>query len=299
MIQQITIVFLLLVQSLFSFGHSSAISKDLVALGTYYRNFHFSNDPPQQVTSQLDKIQDPKLNYCKKFIIELVKTNNNILSDDYLKRPDSATLQYLFIIRSINWNLHESEAMDNELLVDSLLQNPTSLYELVACYYNMIFVSVSNKRKPFHMNLVNFTPDEYGLDETEKGIFFLTSVNLCGTMIWGYMNVVDPPNYKVALQYIRQFPMFNYQPYYQYQQLNFPDFLLTLDKRNPKGSFKKFYINNYLDLLLNHVRCLSQNSKNQDKKNKVMMESIMRNSNYYQYSEHPEIFENIFKRIDR
>ena len=172
--------------------------------------------------------------------------------------------------------------------------------ELLHCYYDMIFTSVGNKNKPLKMSKTNFNLDEYGLeDDTEKGIFFLESMNMFGTMIWGYMNVVNPPNFKAALEIIKQYPMYNGQPYYQYQDLNFADFKLTLEKRKPKESFKHYYINKYLNTLLYHAYCLSQKSNKKEEMQKVMLGSIMKNESYYKYSENPGAFQAIFHKVQQ
>jgi len=78
-------------------------------------------------------------------------------------------------------------------------------------------------------------------DKTEKGIFFLESMETFRTMIWGFINVPDPPNYAKALSVINNCPKYNSEPYYQNLGLNFIEIkieffsanrLITLPKRH-------------------------------------------------------------------
>jgi len=297
------IVFLLFVALLlFFFSYSQDADKklkdQLIELAKIYHGFSFVNAPSLSTADRLNAIDNKQLKPSIEFIGESIKSNNNIATDKYLIKPDLFTLKYLFIIRVVNWNLFEADPVDNYALIDSVTKSDLNKYELLSSYYEMMFVSVGNKNRPFDMSKTNFDLSTLGLeDDTEKGIFFLQSMNTFGAMIWGYMNVVKPPNYKLALEYIRKYPTYNGQPYYQFSELNFKDFDLIVDKRKPKSSFKKFYINKYLNTLLYHTACLAQKKKDKEEQQKIMLGSIMHNESYYKYSETPEVFRSIFQKI--
>lgn len=281
-------------------GQSQTLNDELIKLAKIYKNFHFSNDPPKEAIDQLNSIKSPDLQVAKEFIAELIKKNNKVATTKFLTRPDSITLKNLFTIRSINWNLFESEPKDNNKLIDSLSAFPSTGYEQLSCYYGLLFGSVGNKNTPLDMSNINFTLDNYGLkDDTEKGILFLESMETFGSMIWGYMNVVKPPNYEKALTVINNFPTYNGQPYYQFQDLNFQDFNLTTDKRKPKESFKKYQIKKYLNTLLYHSASLGQKKKTKKDQQDVMLGSIMSNESYYKYADNPDVFRQIFKKINK
>lgn len=293
---RIKILLLLLTVAHLSFAQQ--FHNEVIELAKIYRGFHFRNDPTEEVSARLQAITSPQLTVAKKVVSELVKTNNQITSKEYLTKPDSATLKNLYIVRALNWRMHEAEPQDPAFVIDSLQKEQTDYYELLACYYGMIFTSVGNKNKPFDMSGVNFTPGAYNLqDDTEKGIFFLESMSLFGTLIWGYMNIPKPPNYKLALEYISKYPKYNGQPYYQYLDLNFKDFKLTTDKRKPKESFKKYYINKYMNTLLYHALCLSQKKKDEGKRRDVLLGSILPNESYWHYSESPELLQSVFHKV--
>jgi hypothetical protein len=274
------------------------LKDQLIELAKIYHGFSFVNTPTNSTINRFDAIDITELKPSVEFISESIKSNNNIATGKYLTKPDLLTLEYLFIIRVINWNLFESDPVDNYRLIDSLKKSDLNKYELLSSYYEMMFSSVGNKNRPFDMSKTNFELSTLGLeDESEKGIFFLQSMNTFGAMIWGYMNIVKPPNYKLALEYIRKFPSYNGQPYYQFSELNFKDFDLIVDKQKPKSSFKKFYINKYLNTLLYHTACLAEKKKDKEEQQKVMLGSIMHNESYYKYSETPEVFRSIFQKI--
>ncbi len=278
---------------------AQSLNADLIKLARIYRNFHSFNNSPGAVTEQLNSVTTTDLSTARDFVAEAIKSNNNLTDKKYLTKPDTATLKHLYTIRMLNWKMFEDKPVDYNAVIDSLNSHPTSNYEYVSCYYNMIFTSVGNKNRPFNLSHNDFNLDGYNLaDDTEKGIFFLEAMNMCGTYIWGYMNIVNPPNYKEAYKYIEKYPKFNGMPYYQFHDLNFTDFNLTLDKTKPKESFKKYYINKYLNTLLYHGYCLAKKNKT-EKRQQVMLGSILRNDAYYKYSDHPEVFEQLFKKVSQ
>jgi len=271
---------------------------ELIKLSEIYRKYHFSNDPQKGVFKKLKKIQSSELKKSRDFINELIKTENKIATKKFLTKPDSITLKTLYIIRGLNWNMHESEPKEEAFILDSLLKEQTDYYELLSCYYGMLFTSVGNKNRPFDMSKTNFKIEEYNLiDKTEKGIFFLESMETFGTMIWGFMNIPKPPNYKKAMSFINKYPHYNSESYYQYLDLNFKDFILTKDKTKPKESFKKYYLNKYMNTVLYHAMSLSKSNGTQEEVYEILLGSIIKNESYWKYSETPEVFESIFKKV--
>jgi hypothetical protein len=281
-------------------GQTEQIDDELIELAKIYRKFHFSKDVPNDVFNQLESIKSTELLKSKNFISELIKSNNSITTKEYLTKPDTLTLKNLYIIRTINWNMHEADPKDNYSIIESVLKEDVNYHELLSCYYGMIFTSVGNKNRPFDMSNTNFTLRDYNLtNDTEKGVFFLQSMKTFGSLIWGYINVPNPPNYKKALEFIDRYPKYDGQAYYQYLDLNFEDFKLTTDKRKPKESFKKYYLNKYLETLFYHTLCLAQknNKRYREKKLDVILGSIMKNESYWKYSENPERYSLIFKKV--
>lgn len=281
------------------FAQSSSNDK-VIELGKIYKDFMFRNDPPKSVISQTKKNTPDNLKKSSDFIIETVTFKNKLLKKEYLTLPDSQTLKTLYIIRAVNFNMREDNPIDNNVLIDSLKNKTIEKYELVDNYYSMLFTGVGNKNQPFNFSRINFTLNDYMLsDETEKGILFLKCMDLCGTSIWGYMNIVKPPNTKEAMQYINHFPKFNSQPYYQYNDFSFTDFEMKITEEKEKESYKSYYINKHYETLLYHLMCLHKEGGTEDEKNDLLLGSILKNQNYYKYSEHKETLESIFQVVKK
>jgi len=289
---------ILICQSIY--GQDDSYKKELVEITKIYRNFHFRSEPPESVFQQLNSYSSKDLASSRDFIAELIKSNNQIATKKYLAKPDTVTLKSLYIIRGVNWNMHDADGKDNFAVIDSLMNEKTNYYELLSCYYGMLFTAVGNKNRPFDMSSTNFTLWDYNLEnDTEKGIFFLESMETFGSLIWGYMNIPKPPNYKKALEFIELYPTYNSQAYYKYLDLNFPDFKVTTDKNKPKKSFKKHYLNKFMNTIIYHSSCLSQKKRKKDKEKRyeVLLSSIVKNKSYWKYSDTPKVFEQIFNKV--
>jgi len=297
--RKIILIAILIVGSL-SVLKASDLNNDLIELAKIYRNFMFRNSPTASTNEQLAEIKSPELITSTRFIKETITTGNKLTTTEFLKLPDETTLKYVYIIRRINWNLSEEAPKDNNELITELSEKVIPRYELIDSYYDMLFIGVGNKNQPFDLSDVNFQMNKYDLkDDTEKGIFFLNAMKLCGTLIWGYMNIVKPPNYKKALQLIEKYPKFNGQPYYQYLDFGFPDFEMVIVKDKDKESYKSYYLNKYYDTLLSHLECLSQKKKDKKKRNDLLLGSILKEENYYKYSKKKDVLNGLFTTMKR
>ena len=233
--------------------------------------------------------------YTVDFIKETITTNNDLTTNKFLTLTDEETLYHIYIIRRINWNIREEKPKDNDELILELRNKNIPRYELIDSYYSMLFSGIGNKNQPFDLSSVDFRIDDYELkNDTEKGIFFLKAIQFCGKTIWGYMNVVKPPNYKKALQYIENFPKFNGQKYYQYLDFGFTDFEMEIEKDKGTESYKHYYINKYYQTLLYHMMCLKQKKKYKKERENLLLGSILKEKNYYKYSKNKEILESFF-----
>jgi hypothetical protein len=220
MMKPILLIFAILAN--LSLVKASERNDDIVELAKIYRNFMFRNSPTESTFKQLDNIQAEELLASVKFIRETITTRNALTTKEFLTPPNESTLLQLYLIRRVNWNLREETPRDNNEVIAELQNRELTRYELIDSYYDMLFSGVANKNQPFDLSSTNFEMFDYGLaDDTEKGIFFLKAMDFCGTTIWGYMNIVKPPNYQKALEYIGKYPKFNGQPYFQYLDFGF------------------------------------------------------------------------------
>jgi len=279
---------------------ANELNNDLITLAKIYRNFIFRNSPTAMTFEQLSEIKSTELTITTEFIKETITTNNNLTTTKFLRLPDEKTLKYVYIIRRINWNLREENPKDNNSLISELSKKEVPRYELIDSYYDMLFSGVGNKNRPFDLSNIDFKLNKYDLkDDTEKGIFYLKAMDLCGTFIWGYMNIVKPPNYKKALTFIEKYPTFNGQSYYQYLDFGFPDFEMKVVKDKEKESYKSYYLNKYYDTLLSHLECLSQKKKYKKGRQDLLLGSILKEENYYKYSKKKTVLEGLFITVER
>ncbi len=279
---------------------ASDLNNDLVELAKIYRNFVLLNSPTATTFNQLAEIESAELTNSTKFIKEAITTNNELTSTEFLKLPDNKTLKFLYIIRRLSWNLLEGKPKDDNELISELSKKEVLRYELVDSYYNMLFLGIIDKNRPFDLSNIDFQMNKYDLkDDTEKGIFFLIATDFCGMMICGYIDVMIPPKYKKALSIIEKYPKFNGQQYYQYLDFGFPDFEMKINKDKGKESYKSYYLNKFYDTVLSHLDCISQKKKDKEKRTDLLLGSILKEENYYKYSKKKGVLETLFRTIEK
>jgi hypothetical protein len=269
----------------------------LIELGKAYKDFMFRNDPPKSFLKTLKKDASQDLKPSAKFIAETISPRSKVLSDGFLKLPDDVTLKAIYIVRQVSLNLKVEDPKDNNKLINGLKSAAINRYEMVDNYYNMLFNAVGNKRGVKELGKMDFQLKRLNLnDDTEKGIFFLRCMSLCGRSIWGFMNVAKPRNTKLALEYINNFPMFNGLKYYQYTDFYFSDFEMELNGEAGLESYKYHFINQFYETLIYHMICLREEGAENAEINDLLLGSIMRTENLYKYTEHTEVLNQIFKK---
>jgi hypothetical protein len=287
--------FLALLLTILTFGQANNNEK-LIELGKTYKDFMFRNEPSKDVFKDIKEGVPENLKTATDFIIQTITTKNKLLTQKFLSRPDDQTLKQIFIIRAVNLNLREENQVDNNKLIDSLTIEKIPTYELVDNYYGMLFTAVGNKNQPFDFSKIDFKLKDYNFkDETEKGIFFLRCMRDCNSVIWGYMNVVKPPNTQKAYDNIKKYPKFNGRPYYQYTDFYFTDFEMNIVKDEGKQSYKSYYLDKYFETLLFHLICLNKEGGTEKEQNDLLLGSILKERNLYKYTKYKDTLEDIFK----
>lgn len=260
------------------------VNDGLIELGKAYRQFMFRNNPPENFLGSLDKYDNTELAFVADFIQEIIRPSTNVLSDKFLTRPTDKDLKQIYIVVQINFNVRKENPVDNKQLIETLNKKDISTQELVDNYYSMVFAAYGNKVDPYDLSKTDFQLNNYGLrDDTEKGIFFLESMRLNGLLIFGYMNIVKPPNYSKALGFINRYPKYNGSPYYQFIDLNFPDFKINIESETKQQSYKEYFIDKYYETLLSHLDCLREAGEN-EKIYDLVLGSLLKEEIYYKYS---------------
>lgn len=288
-------LFTILIAS-YSFGQSVK-NADLIKMGKAHKDYMFVNNPSKTYLKEFIKAYPNALQKEARFIKQTISSNNKLLGNEFLSIPNQQVLKNIYIARKVGQLFIEEFDITPNELVDSLKRREILKYELVDNYYDMLFTSVGNKNKPFDFSKSNFMLDNYGLnDEVEKGIFFLKCMDFCGTNIWGYMNIVHPPNTKKALSLIRKYPRVNGNPYYQYTDLYFKDFKMIIAADEGIQSYKFYYIDTYYETLLYHLKCLNNEGETEDKINSLLLGSILKDEKLYKYSKHKQALKSLFRK---
>lgn len=281
--------------SFLSFGQMTEKEK-LMQLAQVYKDNMFIGKSDKADLKKINTDVPENLKVATDFITQTLTTKSKLMTTAYLSRPSDAVLKQIFVIREVQANMRKEANVANEKLLESLLNADIAMHELVDSYYSMLFTADGNKNKPFNLSKVNFQINDYNFkNETEKGIFFLKAADYCGTMIWGFMNIPDPPNTKKALELTKLYPKVNGKPYYLYTDLYFPDFEMIIVEEQGVQSYKSFYLNKYYELLLSHLLCLIEEKSSNDEASDLMFNSILRAENLYKYTELKEVLEGIFK----
>lgn len=268
----------------------------LIGLGKVYNDFMFRNNPTKELLRSLRSNVPDNFKTATSFIIQTLTRDNKLLTKDYLSRPDDETLMQIYVVRAINHNIMAEDPIDENRLVDSLQTTKIPVYELIDNYYEMLFTGVGNKNQPFNLSKVDLKINDYNLkDDTEKGIVFLKCMALCGSTIWGYMNIPKPPNTKKAFEYIKLFPRVNGLPYYQFNDFQFSDFEMVIVNDKGLQSYKSYYLDKFYETLLFHLICLNMEGGSEKEKNDLLLGSILKQRNLYKYTRHKETLERIFK----
>jgi len=287
--------FLGLCLTLLTFGQTNNNEK-LIELGKNYKDFMFRNEPTKDVFKDMKANVPENLKTATDFILQTITTKSKLLTQQFLSRPDDQTLKQIFIIRAINLNLRKENQIDNNKLIDSLTTESIPTYELVDNYYGMLFTAVGNKNQPFDFSRIDFKLKDYNFkDDTEKGIFFLRCMRDCNSVIWGYMNVVKPPNTQKAYNNIKKYPRFNGRPYYQYTDFYFTDFEMKIVQDEGEQSYKSYYLDKYYETLLFHLICLNKEGGTEKEKNDLLLGSILKERNLYKFTKYKDTLEDIFK----
>lgn len=286
----------LLALLLTSLTFAQTSNQAFIDLGKAYKDFMFLNDATKADLKEINANLPDNLKAAGGFIAQTLTKGNKLLTQNYLSRPEDQTLKQVYIIRAINLNLREENQVDNNRLIDSLNAKIIPVYELLDNYYDMLFTAVGNKNQPFNLSKFDIRIRDYNLkDDTEKGIMFLQCMRLCGATIWGYMNVVKPPNTKKALDNIKMFPKINGRSYYQYTDLYFTDFDMMIVDGEGMQSYKSYYLNKFYETLLSHLICLNKERGSEKEINDLLLGSILKERNLYKYTKYKETLEDIFK----
>ncbi|WP_026775764.1 hypothetical protein [Polaribacter sp. Hel_I_88] len=194
------------------------------------------------------EFQVKELKQIKSFFEEFFKKENQILTNEFLKKPSENTLVGHYLHKKLKWNSFNGphvgiKKLKNKKVIKNELKNLPNEKELLAHYYLSIFSDVLNKQRPMNLASTNIDLEKLNLeDNTEKSILILCAMRHIGSQVGSYSTTKFPKNCFRAKEYEENMPKFNGKPFFKYELLDFKDFEIEVDKRYPKMSFLKRYL---------------------------------------------------------
>ncbi|KXX69324.1 hypothetical protein [Flammeovirga sp. SJP92] len=177
--------------------------------------------------------------------------DESLFKSVFIKRPNNNELLSLYLRRKIIWNT--SNIKTKYEVVKNELMNFPEKNELLAFYYSEIFIQVLNNQRTYNKNNINLDYNDLKLTKIEGDILFLTAMRYCGNQITSYSKKKE--NCWRALEFISKLPSFDGKSFEEYIIGEFDDFLIDVDKRDPKISFKGKYMPEYHNAIQGYKKC--------------------------------------------
>lgn len=220
-----------------------------------FHKYHLIRNVDSLLIQNLEKINSPKNDESKEFILELIKPNNKTLSEKFLKKPNLKTLKSVFIIINLNYNMFKMKPENNEQIIKKISIENISEDELLVKYYETLFGNLVNKFETIDFSNFNFNFEDLNLTtKTEKGIFFLVLMERLGGYYWANEYLSEAENSDDIKNIMKRYPKFDHKQYFEYNDFDFDDFYLTIDIRKPKSSFKNYFLKDYIGMLQYHFK---------------------------------------------
>ncbi|WP_456442077.1 hypothetical protein [Psychroserpens sp.] len=193
------------------------------------------------------------------FLRELKKKKGNVLMDYYMVNPSNNILVANYLNTQLKWNSSEPEflMLSNKKVIKKALKKLPTRYELLTFYYQTIFIDISNKNKTIDLSMIDIDFEKLKLnDNTERAIVFLSAMRFIGKQVTSYAQTKFPDNCFRVKTYVKNMPKFNGKSFYEYELPEFDDFIVEIDKRLPKSSFKERFLPNFYEAKLSFERCI-------------------------------------------
>ena len=201
------------------------------------------------------------LDQIKSFFSVQTEKNDNIASFKFLKNPTDNTLVAHYLNTKLKWNRFnkgKNQLTVRNVIGEALLNLPDR-YELLAFYYNTIFSHLRNNQNEMNLGKIDINLDSLELsNNTEKVIVFLCSMRHLGSQISSYSSGENfPANCFRAKRLVSNMPTFNGKTFYEFELPEFKDFMIKVDKRLVKVSFKNYYLPLFHEAKARYIDCLN------------------------------------------
>ncbi len=237
---------------------SQTSNNDFIQLAEAFHKYHSIKKVDSLVIRNLEKIHSIENDNSKDFIVELIKPDNQTLSDKYLTKPTLKTLKSVYVILQLNYNMFSSNPISNDQVFKKIDFENVSEEELLAKYYETLIGNLVNKIETIDFSNINFDFKKLNLKtKTERSILFLIVMERLGTYYWGNETISESINSDDIANIIKRYPKFDGKKYFEYNDFDFQDFDVSIDIRRAKESFKDYYLKKYINIIQYHFEELT------------------------------------------
>lgn len=257
----------------------------ITELSNFYAKNVMSSKPDKRELKSIGLDFPAKFAFVTEYIKETSLPDNKLLTVKFLVLPDTFSLKVVKIIDALYQNPFKKVVYEDAVLIDSLLKAKIDRKELIDEYYSTIFTSTGNKNRPFDLTNVDIDLNKcVPNDSLGQAILFLRCMETSGKFIKGYMRIADEKSLKAALKDIKKYPSFNGKPYYCFNAFPKTDILMELYNDRGNDSYYNNLLGSYYLVLYSHLVCLSNLTTDQISINNLWSQSILSDSEYYQYA---------------
>ncbi|MEC7755768.1 MAG: hypothetical protein VYB44_17180 [Bacteroidota bacterium] len=192
------------------------------------------------------------------FFDQLKVQNEGIVSTEHLSKPESDILVANYLNTKLTWNRFNQgkDHLSTDQVINIALKNLPQKEELMAFYYNTIFIHLLNNQSNYESLEINLDYQELGLNEKEGTIMFLSAMRHIGRQMYFYSSIKYPDNCFRAKEFLKKIPLFNGRPFFEVEIPEFEDFQIEVDKRYPKVSFQQYFIPEFEAAKNGYKKCL-------------------------------------------
>lgn len=273
-------------------GQDSTFINQIIEIQDYYGRGMMIYEHPKDHTEAFGKDFDKDLQPTLVHIKELCRSNNDILTKEFLTVPDTLSLKVIYAIHCLHQNPFLKKPKEPYLVVDSILNTelPYSFY--LDNYYRKIFTSNTNKNKPFDLSKYNFDPTTYGLvKELDRCIFILKVLEACQKRIIGYISLKKEGFEDRVLDEVSRFPKIEKGFYYEVKELNFDDFQKEVFNDRGPVSYRKHNMYMVYDLLLSHLYCLELKANRESEIKTILDNELFTDLELLRYNKNIEVMD--------
>ncbi len=216
--------------------------KEVVSLaGIYLKYLNKGVVEKENVAKELNAINQPEIDFLKSFVKNTTTQSSNLLTDEFLKRPDNETLKEVYALRHVTWNSMSVNGV-TEAVLDTFDFNTVSESDLLVAYYRIIFESLTRSRTQINdYSKYNVDINKLGLkNDQEKAIVFYTGANAFANKYNYYMYSVQNDCNKGKKMH-RSFPKYRKVQWLTAQVPAYSDFTFKYSNNLPNASFTKIY----------------------------------------------------------